>query len=359
MHSSGGAQRRGDCGTTHRRNALGAGRFAQPRSQDAVDGVDGSHRQPRPRHPHHHRTQRADPTSFRPSSPASSGSSTTSSTWPAWKPVPVSAEVEWVQASDILEAARLQRHTSAGRRAWLRCAMNAADRLIQIDPRLTSAARRMSSKTQRPTPPPSTAHLASTSVSIRRPVADSVRDRGPGIPASGLERIFERFYRSNNAFRRSPLAAAGAGDHSRDGGDPGWADHGRESSRKAARFSRSGDSRAPAAARRALHPGTRMSATTILLVDDEPSIQLATATLLRSKGYEVPVAGTGGEAIAVFSIASAHVSSFSISSLPDMDGVVVCRQLRARADVPISDSVGARRRAQPRLRPSTPAPTTT
>jgi DNA-binding response OmpR family regulator len=38
----------------------------------------------------------------------------------------------------------------------------------------------------------------------------------------------------------------------------------------------------------------------ILLVDDEISIQRAMAPLLRSRGYDVSVAGTGREALDVF-----------------------------------------------------------
>ena len=37
----------------------------------------------------------------------------------------------------------------------------------------------------------------------------------------------------------------------------------------------------------------------ILLVDDEVSIQRAVAPLLRSRGYEVEVAGTGGDALRI------------------------------------------------------------
>jgi CheY-like chemotaxis protein len=39
-----------------------------------------------------------------------------------------------------------------------------------------------------------------------------------------------------------------------------------------------------------------MTAPLILLVDDEPSIQQAISTLLRSHGYAVTVAGTGTDA---------------------------------------------------------------
>jgi two-component system, OmpR family, KDP operon response regulator KdpE len=77
-----------------------------------------------------------------------------------------------------------------------------------------------------------------------------------------------------------------------------------------------------------------MSAPVILLVDDELSIQRATATLLRSRGYAVAVAGTGSEALDVFDRERPSLVIVDLG-LPDMDGTVVCQRLRARAAVPI------------------------
>ena len=77
-----------------------------------------------------------------------------------------------------------------------------------------------------------------------------------------------------------------------------------------------------------------MSPPTILLVDDEPSIQRATATLLRSRGYTVAVAGTGSEALTLFDREKPSMVIVDLG-LPDLDGTVVCQRLRARADVPI------------------------
>jgi two-component system KDP operon response regulator KdpE len=74
--------------------------------------------------------------------------------------------------------------------------------------------------------------------------------------------------------------------------------------------------------------------TQILLVDDEPSIQRATATLLRSRGYSVVVAGSGVEALEIFERERPNLVILDLG-LPDMDGTEVCRRLHARADVPI------------------------
>jgi two-component system KDP operon response regulator KdpE len=77
-----------------------------------------------------------------------------------------------------------------------------------------------------------------------------------------------------------------------------------------------------------------MSTQRILLVDDDPSIQRATATLLRSRGYGVILAGTGAEGLACFDRERPNLAIVDLG-LPDVDGITVCRELRARADVPI------------------------
>lgn len=72
----------------------------------------------------------------------------------------------------------------------------------------------------------------------------------------------------------------------------------------------------------------------ILLVDDEVSIQRATAPLLRSRGYAVTVAGSGREALDTFERERPDLVILDLG-LPDMDGTEVCRQVRERADIPI------------------------
>lgn len=72
----------------------------------------------------------------------------------------------------------------------------------------------------------------------------------------------------------------------------------------------------------------------ILLVDDEVSIQRAVAPLLRSRGYDVEVAGTGTEALRAW---AAHRPDLIILDLglPDIDGPEVCRRVRAESNVPV------------------------
>ena len=77
-----------------------------------------------------------------------------------------------------------------------------------------------------------------------------------------------------------------------------------------------------------------MSAPRILLVDDEVAIQRAVAPLLRSRGYEVEVAGSGTDALA--RVAS-HPPDLLVLDLglPDLEGTEVCRRVRAESKVPI------------------------
>ena len=72
----------------------------------------------------------------------------------------------------------------------------------------------------------------------------------------------------------------------------------------------------------------------ILLVDDEVSIQRTMTPLLRSRGYEVEVAGTGREAIAAIEAVQPDLIALDLG-LPDIDGLDVCRRVRDRWDIPI------------------------
>jgi two-component system KDP operon response regulator KdpE len=72
----------------------------------------------------------------------------------------------------------------------------------------------------------------------------------------------------------------------------------------------------------------------ILLVDDEVAIQRAVGPLLRARGYDVDVAGTGTEALEMF---EAHKPELMVLDLglPDIEGTEVCRRVRATSQVPI------------------------
>jgi two-component system KDP operon response regulator KdpE len=72
----------------------------------------------------------------------------------------------------------------------------------------------------------------------------------------------------------------------------------------------------------------------ILLVDDETAIQRALGPLLRSRGYEVEVAATGEQALKSLHAQPPDLMVLDLG-LPDIDGVEVCRRVRAESSLPI------------------------
>jgi two-component system KDP operon response regulator KdpE len=72
----------------------------------------------------------------------------------------------------------------------------------------------------------------------------------------------------------------------------------------------------------------------VLLVDDELSIQRAVAPLLRSRGYEVEVAGTGNAAVVAVTDRPPDLVVLDLG-LPDLDGTEVCARIRKVSTVPI------------------------
>ena len=72
----------------------------------------------------------------------------------------------------------------------------------------------------------------------------------------------------------------------------------------------------------------------ILLVDDEQSIQTLLSYPLRKDGYEVVQASDGREALARFGESTFDLVVLDVM-MPRMDGLEVCRRLRARSSVPI------------------------
>jgi two-component system KDP operon response regulator KdpE len=72
----------------------------------------------------------------------------------------------------------------------------------------------------------------------------------------------------------------------------------------------------------------------ILLVDDEVAIQRSVGPLLRARGYDVEVAGTGADALRLFAERPADLIVLDLG-LPDLEGTEVCRRVRAQSAVPI------------------------
>jgi len=79
-----------------------------------------------------------------------------------------------------------------------------------------------------------------------------------------------------------------------------------------------------------------MVATTasILVVEDESSIASFLALYLKNAGYTVHTAATGGEALEAVDADAPALIVLDLM-LPDIDGIEVCRRIRAGSDVPI------------------------
>jgi two-component system, OmpR family, KDP operon response regulator KdpE len=76
------------------------------------------------------------------------------------------------------------------------------------------------------------------------------------------------------------------------------------------------------------------NAARILLVDDEIAIQRTMAPLLRSRGYEVEVVGTGTDALNAVRLHAPDLIVLDLG-LPDIGGAEVCRCVRAESETPI------------------------
>jgi two-component system, OmpR family, response regulator RegX3 len=70
----------------------------------------------------------------------------------------------------------------------------------------------------------------------------------------------------------------------------------------------------------------------VLLVEDDPSVANATADLLQMHGYRVSLVVTGSDALA--NAGDVDLVLLDLG-LPDLDGIEVCRRIRATSDVPI------------------------
>jgi len=74
--------------------------------------------------------------------------------------------------------------------------------------------------------------------------------------------------------------------------------------------------------------------THVLVIDDEPQILRALRTILTAKKFQVSVARNGEEGLTLAASLLPEVIILDLS-LPDIDGVEVCKQLREWTQVPI------------------------
>jgi two-component system response regulator ResD len=73
---------------------------------------------------------------------------------------------------------------------------------------------------------------------------------------------------------------------------------------------------------------------TILVVDDEPIVREVVGQYLSQDGFTVEMAADGNEAIARFTAARPDLVLLDLM-LPGIDGLEVCRRIRAQSNVPI------------------------
>lgn len=72
----------------------------------------------------------------------------------------------------------------------------------------------------------------------------------------------------------------------------------------------------------------------ILIVEDESSIASFVALYLKNAGFTVQTVATGGEALTAVGSKPPSLIVLDLM-LPDMDGIEVCRRIRAASDLPI------------------------
>ena len=159
-------------------------------------------------------------------------------------------------------------------------------------------------------------------------------DQGIGIPASEIDRIFERFYRVDPARHRSTggtglglsIVKHVAASH---GGDVRvWSVEG-QGSTFTLTLPRKQDVPHRAGTARGGTPVTR-----VLVVEDEESYSDALSYMLRKEGFEVAVANTGPAALTEFDRAGADIVLLDLM-LPGLPGTEVCRQIRQTSNVPV------------------------
>jgi two-component system KDP operon response regulator KdpE len=78
-----------------------------------------------------------------------------------------------------------------------------------------------------------------------------------------------------------------------------------------------------------------MSEARILIVEDDPGMQRLLSSQLSARGYEVRVAGDGPEALRVMAEGPIHLVLLDITLPGGMDGLEICRRVRALSSVPI------------------------
>ena len=96
----------------------------------------------------------------------------------------------------------------------------------------------------------------------------------------------------------------------------------------------------------------------ILVVEDDPAVRNSLSRALRLEGYEAELHEEGATAIRSLQVAAPDAILLDLQ-LPDVDGVEICRRVRATGDRTPILMVTARDAVDDRSPASTRAPTTT
>jgi DNA-binding response OmpR family regulator len=96
----------------------------------------------------------------------------------------------------------------------------------------------------------------------------------------------------------------------------------------------------------------------ILVIEDEPQMQLGLRDNLELEGYEVQVAGDGEEGLAKATSFAPDLVILDVM-LPKMNGFDVCRELRARSNTTPIVMLTARSAETDKVLGSSSGPTTT
>src|SRR6266542_5915961 len=89
--------------------------------------------------------------------------------------------------------------------------------------------------------------------------------------------------------------------------------------------------------------GSRMRPANVLIVEDNPATARALTELLEGNGYQVSTAEDGSTAKALLDEIHPDLVILDLM-LPDVDGLVLCADLKARMDVPIIVCSGTNRK---------------